>query len=86
MDDLEMDVVKSLESLNEEIRDTLPWTTPTPGSFAHDHSHFYVDEAVCTRPASEPPGLSLDNCQLLLLGKADSPTSSQGSQDMTKPR
>ena len=26
-----MDVVKSLESLNEEIRDTLPWTTPAPG-------------------------------------------------------
>jgi len=49
MDNLEMDVVKSLESLNEEIRDTLPWTTPAPG-------------------------------------KADSPTSSQGSQEMTKPR
>ena len=31
MANLEMDVVKSLESLNEEIRDTLPWTTPAPG-------------------------------------------------------
>merc|ERR1719264_2482369 len=49
MDNLEMDVVKSLESLNEEIQDTLPWTTPAPG-------------------------------------KADSPTSSQGSQEMTKAR
>merc|ERR1719210_3178843 len=48
-DNVELDVVKSLESLNEEIRDTLPWTTPAPG-------------------------------------KAESPTSSQGSQDMTKAR
>jgi len=48
-DNVELDVVKSLESLNEEIRDTLPWTTPAPG-------------------------------------KVESPTSSQGSQDMTKAR
>ena len=28
--DLQIDVFKSLESLNEEIRSTLPWTTPQP--------------------------------------------------------
>jgi len=30
--DLQIDVFKSLESLNEEIRSTLPWTTPQPDS------------------------------------------------------